>query len=258
MRSTPGLSEGSAISVPERAGVGGNGVASPFAADNKIIADLPANERAAFLQRAKRVSCPLREPFFEAKEPFERILFPITGMGSLVTVLRDGTTLEAMAVGREGFMGLPLFHGIEVARCKGLCQIEGDFYELTPSDFRSLVDQLPYLRSRLHRYAQLASEIIAQTAACNSIHLIEQRCARWLLITADAVGRNNFNLTQEFLSQMLSVRRPGVTVAIGGLERQGLIEHRYGRVSIVDVEGLQKVACECYQTIAEKTRELMN
>ena len=103
----------------------------------------------------------------------------------------------------------------------------------------------------LHRYAQLSGEVIAQTAACNSIHMIEQRCARWLLITADAVGRNNFSLTQEFLSQMLSVRRPGVTVAIGALERQGLIEHRYGRVSIVDAEGLKKVACECYAVIRE-------
>jgi CRP-like cAMP-binding protein len=89
------------------------------------------------------------------------------------------------------------------------------------------------------------------------MHLIEQRCARWLLLSADAVGRTDFGLTHEFLSQMLAVRRPGVTVAIGGLERQGLIEHRYGKVSLRDVEGLKKVACECYHTIAEKSRELM-
>jgi Mn-dependent DtxR family transcriptional regulator len=89
------------------------------------------------------------------------------------------------------------------------------------------------------------------------MHLIEERCARWLLITADAVDRKDFSLTQEFLSQMLAVRRPGVTVAIGALERQGLIQHRYGRVSIVDAEGLKKVACECYQTINEKARELL-
>jgi CRP-like cAMP-binding protein len=109
----------------------------------------------------------------------------------------------------------------------------------------------------LHRYAQFSTEAMAQTAACNGIHLIEQRCARWLLLSADAVGRKDFSLTQEFLSQMLAVRRPGVTVAIGALERQGLIEHRYGRVSIVDTEGLKKVACECYNTIKEKTRELL-
>jgi CRP-like cAMP-binding protein len=236
---------------------GGDGTTAPVVAENQIIASLPVDETAAFLQRAERVSCSLRESFFEINEPFERVLFPITGMGSLVTVLKDGTTLEAMTVGREGFLGLPLFHGVNVARCKAMCQIEGEFFQLSPQDFTSLVASAPTLRSRLHRYAQLSSEVIAQTAACNGIHLIEQRCARWLLITADAVGRTNFNLTQEFLSQMLAVRRPGVTVAIGGLERHGLIEHRYGRVSIVDVEGLKKTACECYHTIAEKTRELL-
>jgi hypothetical protein len=235
---------------------GGDGTSAPPIAENQLVANLPADETAAFLQRAEKVACALRESLFDVNEPFERVLFPITGMGSLVTVLKDGTSLEAMTVGREGFMNLPLFHGIKVARYKGIVQIEGDFYQMSPQDFISLVAAAPSLRARLHLYAQLSTEVIAQTAACNGIHLIEQRCARWLLVTADAVGRTNFNLTQEFLSQMLAVRRPGVTVAIGGLERQSLIEHRYGRVSIVDVEGLKKVACECYHTIAEKTREL--
>ncbi len=236
---------------------GGDGSSAASVAENKLVAGLPADESAAFLERAEKVQCSLREILFELNEPFDRVLFPITGMGSLVTVLNDGTSLEAMTVGREGFMGLPLFHGIEVARCKGMCQIEGEFYQMTPKSFASLVAVAPQFRARLHRYAQLSSEVIAQTAACNGIHLIEQRCARWLLVTADAVGRTNFNLTQEFLSQMLAVRRPGVTVAIGGLEHQGLIEHRYGKISIVDVEGLKKVACECYNTINEKTRELL-
>jgi len=154
-------------------------------------------------------------------------------------------------------MGLPLFHGIPVARCKGITQVEGDFYQLAPKDFVSLLKTAPELRLMLHRYAQFSNEVVAQSAACNSMHLIEQRCARWLLLTADAVGRKDFSLTQEFLSQMLAVRRPGVTVAIGTLERQGLIEHRYGKVSISDAEGLKKVACECYQTITDKAQELL-
>ncbi|MGH7651371.1 MAG: Crp/Fnr family transcriptional regulator [Gemmatimonadaceae bacterium] len=236
---------------------GGDGTSAPSLADNSLIAALPANERAAFEQRAKRVSASLREVLFEPNDPFERVLFPVSAMGSLLTLLKDGTQLEAMTVGHEGFLGMPLFHGVSVARFKGVCQIEGEFYELSTSDFHSLVDTAPQFRSSLHRYAQFTNEVIAQTAACNGIHLIEQRCARWLLITADAVGRKDFSLTQELLSQMLAVRRPGVTVAIGALERQGLIEHRYGRVSIVDAEGLKKVSCECYQTIAEKARELL-
>ncbi len=236
---------------------GGNGTSAAIAVENNIIAQLPANELGAFLERAEKISSPLRETLFEINEPFERVLFPLTGMGSLVTALNDGTTLEAMTVGREGFMGLPLFHGIPVARCKGICQVEGDFYQVAPDDFLSLLKIAPELRLRLHRYAQFSNEVVAQSAACNSIHLIEQRCARWLLLTADAVGRKDFSLTQEFLSQMLAVRRPGVTVAIGALERQGLIEHRYGKVSISDADGLKKVACECYQTITDKARELL-
>ncbi len=236
---------------------GGDGTTAPTAVQNNIIAKLPANELAAFLDRAEKISSPLRETLFELNEPFERVLFPLTGMGSLVTVLKDGTTLEAQPVGREGFMGLPLFHGIPVARCKGICQVEGDFFQLAPDDFVSLVKIAPELRLLLHRYAQFSNEVVAQSAACNSMHLIEQRCARWLLLTADAVGRKDFSLTQEFLSQMLAVRRPGVTVAIGTLERQGLIEHRYGKVSISDAEGLKKVACECYQTITDKALELL-
>jgi CRP-like cAMP-binding protein len=236
---------------------GGDGTRGTTAIQNDIIDKLPANELAAFLERAEKISSPLREVLFEVNEPFERVLFPLTGMGSLVTVLKDGTTLEAMTVGREGFMGLPLFHGIPVARCKGICQVEGDFYQVAPNDFVSLVKIAPELRLQLHRYAQFSNEVVAQSAACNSMHLIEQRCARWLLLTADAVGRKDFSLTQEFLSQMLAVRRPGVTVAIGALERQGLIDHRYGKVSISDADGLKKVACECYQTITDKARELL-
>ena len=237
---------------------GGDGVNAPTAVQNDIIAKLPAHELAAFEVRAQTISSPLRDTLFELNEPFERVLFPLTGMGSLVTVLKDGTTLEAQTVGREGFMGLPLFHGITVARCKGITQVEGDFYQLSPKDFVSLLKVAPELNLLLHRYAQFSNEVVAQSAACNSMHLIEQRCARWLLLTADAVGRKDFSLTQEFLSQMLAVRRPGVTVAIGTLERQGLIEHRYGRVSISDVDGLKKVSCECYQTISDKARELLD
>jgi CRP-like cAMP-binding protein len=99
--------------------------------------------------------------------------------------------------------------------------------------------------------------MVAQSAACNGVHTIEQRCARWLLITADATGNAAFDLTQEFLAQMLAVRRPGVTVAIGSLVKQGLVAKRYGNVALLDVDGLENVACECYATIRTKARELL-
>ena len=239
--------------------VAGDGAgAAPSPTQNSILAKLPTEELAAFMERAEPVAFPLREVLFENGQAFEHVFFPVTGMGSLVTVLKDGTTLEAMTVGREGFLGLPLFHGVKTARTKCICQVDGDFFRLTADGFVSLLAVAPRLTTLLHRYSQFSNESVSQSAACNSIHLIEQRCARWLLLTADAVGRKKFSLTHEFLSQMLAVRRPGVTVAIGALERQGLIAHRYGAVTIVDLEGLKKASCECYETIVTKARDLFD
>ena len=110
----------------------------------------------------------------------------------------------------------------------------------------------------LHRFAQFTFDSLSQYSACNSTHLIEQRCARWLLTTADSVNQTEFNLTHEFLSQMLAVRRAGVTIALGALERQGLVSHRYGLVKINDVSGLKNVACECFATIQDAKREMLS
>ena len=114
------------------------------------------------------------------------------------------------------------------------------------------------MRIHLRHYAQFASEVAAQGVACNSVHNVEQRLARWLLITADAIGSNTFDITQEFLSQMLAVRRPGVTVAMGALGRRALLSHRYGKVTLLDVPGLKQTSCECYRRIQEKAIELLH
>lgn len=234
-----------------------DGVDAPASALlNLLLARLPESELALVLERSEQFSATLRQEFFELREPIDKVYFPLTGMASLVTVLRDGTSLEGMTVGREGFVGLPLFHGVKTHRSMGMCQIEGDFLEMSADDFVEMIAKTPKLEAQLHIYSQFSSEVLTQSAACNGTHLVEQRCARWLLTTADAVGRTTFNLTQEFLSQMLAVRRPGVTVAVGALERQGLIAHRYGAVTIVDFAGLKNASCECYGTIKENAREL--
>lgn len=235
-----------------------NGADAPVIQRNSLLAKLPEDELESLLDRGKLVTANLREIFFETGDPIEQVYFPVTGMCSLVTVLRDGTSLEGMTVGREGFVGLPLFHGIKTNRSKGMCQIEGDFYVIPAGAFVKVLAKAPQLYALLHRYSQFAHEVLAQSAACNSTHLVEQRCARWLLTTSDGIDRTKFNLTQEFIAQMLAVRRAGVTVAIGALERQGLISHRYGAVDILDVEGLRKASCECYETIHNTARELFS
>jgi CRP-like cAMP-binding protein len=199
----------------------------------------------------------LRDVLFEARESIEDVYFPVGGLASLVNTLSDGTSIEAMTVGREGFVGLPLFHGVSVQRARAVVQIEGDFVRLPAAKFIEMLPQSSGLNSWLHRFAQFSNEVVTQSSACNATHLIEQRCARWLLTTADSIGRTKFNLTQEYLSQMLAVRRPGVTVAMGALVRQGLIIHTYGVVEIADREGLMKVACECYETVRMSRHELL-
>jgi hypothetical protein len=162
-----------------------------------------------------------------------------------------------MSVGREGFIGVPLLNEVSTARYKGLCQVAGDSVTLETKTFLTILERLPDLRRRLRRFSQFASEVAAQSVACNSSHEVEQRLARWLLVTSDAIDSKTFDITQEFLSQMLGVRRPGVTVAMGGLTRRGLVEHRYGKVTLQDAEGLRKTSCECYRRIREKAIELL-
>jgi CRP-like cAMP-binding protein len=224
---------------------------------NQIVSTLPSIEVSALMERAELIVAELREGFFEVGDNIKQVYFPLTGMASLVTVLEDRTMVEAMTVGREGFLGLPVVHGTEVSGLKSMCQIGGKFLRIASGDFLEVLEDAPELRRRLLRYSEFAHQVLAQWSACNGIHLIEQRCARWLLVTADAVGSSTFDLTQEFLSQMLSVRRPGVTAAMGGLERRGLVGHRYGKVAILDVTGLEKVSCECYGRIREKAAVLL-
>jgi CRP-like cAMP-binding protein len=162
-----------------------------------------------------------------------------------------------MTVGCEGFAGLPVFHGVPSSRTMAMCQIKGSFLRLSTESFTAVLTVAPQLGVLLHRYSQFANEAVSQSAACNSMHLIEQRCARWLLISSDAVDSLEFGLTHEFLSQMLAVRRPGVTVAIGELERAKLIATRYGKITILDKPGLERAACECYRTVTDRRRELL-
>jgi CRP-like cAMP-binding protein len=224
---------------------------------NDILSRIPVAELAAIMEHAAEIDCPGREVMFEAGDTIETVYFPLTGMASLVIVLENGTTVEAMTVGCEGFIGVPLINGVTTERYKGICQVEGIFLRLSAKAFLSIIDTLPDLSRRLHRYTQYASDVAAQSAACNGVHRVEQRCARWLLVTSDAIRSTTFNLTQEFLSQMLAVRRPGVTVAMAGLAKKDLISYRYRQVTLLDVPGLKATACECYATIKAKAEELL-
>jgi CRP-like cAMP-binding protein len=177
---------------------------------------------------------------------------------SLVTELDSGDSVEAMTVGNDGFVGVAIFHGLPSSRLMAVGQITGESRRVRAEDFRQLMAVSPVLYGLLHRYSQFVFETVSQSAACNRLHVIEQRCARWLLMSQDRVGRDTFDLTQEFLAMMLGVRRPGVTVAMGLLEKAGLITHRRGSISVVNRPGLEKVSCECYRTIKIRQGKLFS
>ncbi len=224
---------------------------------NKILRLLPPAELSAVTERSEIVAIKSKDMLYEPGERLKYVHFPEDCVISLVTVMQDGDQVEAMTVGNDGFAEIPVFHGVETTPNRGCGQISGVASRITVKDFRDLVEQCVRVRELLHRYSEFVYETVAQSAACNRLHVIEQRCARWLLMSEDRVGRDSFDLTQEFLAEMLGVRRPGVTVAMGYLAKLGLISYGRGNIKVVDRPGLEKAACECYQTVRARQSKLM-
>jgi CRP-like cAMP-binding protein len=224
---------------------------------NSILGLLPPSEFETVLSRCELVTIQSRQVVWQREEPVNHVYFPEDGVISLVTEMEDGDSVEAMTVGSDGFAGMAVFHGAPSSRLKAIVQITGTARRIAAQDFLELIRVCEVFHNLLHRYSQFVFETVAQSAACNRLHVIEQRCARWLLMSQDRVGRNRFDLTQEFLAEMLGVRRPGVTVAMGILEKQGLIAHTRGSIAVVDRAGLEKASCECYRTIRDRQAKLI-
>jgi CRP-like cAMP-binding protein len=224
---------------------------------NLILTLLPPKELEAVLDRSEMVKIQSKEVVYRRNEPIRYIHFPEDCVVSLITELDNGDSVEAMTVGRDGFAGIAVFHGVTSSRLKAIGQITGESRRIGADDFIRLARECENLNRLLHRYSQFVFETVSQSAACNRLHVIEQRCARWLLMSEDRVGRNHFDLTQEFLAEMLGVRRPGVTVAMGVLEKAGLISHGRGTITVTDRVGLEEASCECYKTIKQRESELI-
>ena len=224
---------------------------------NRILGLLPAEELEAVLERSEMVTIQSKQIIYRRDEPIRHVYFPENCVASLITELDDGDSVEAMTVGCDGFAGIAVFHGVSSSRLKAIGQITGESRRIEAEAFAELARDCENLNRLLHRYSQFVFESVSQSAACNRLHVIEQRCARWLLMSEDRVGRSHFDLTQEFLAEMLGVRRPGVTVAMGVLEKAGLISHSRGNITVADRAGLEEASCECYKTIKQRQAELI-
>jgi CRP-like cAMP-binding protein len=224
---------------------------------NGLLAALSADELETVADAADAARYEVRDVIYAIGEPIEHVLFPADAVISLISVMQDGRSVEVGTVGREGFVGVPvLLQGGFTSEHMAFCQIAGDVVRIGVGDFQRLLGEVPTLRTMLHRYTLALLAQIAQASACNRLHPLQQRCARWLLMTHDRVGRDEFPLTQEFLAQMLGTRRAGVNEAQQALAAAGVISYARGHVTVLDREGLERRACECYALIRDEHERL--
>lgn len=224
---------------------------------NKLLQLLPPGELESLLSASELVAVRSKEIVFTRNSSVPWVHFPEDCVISLVIQMSDGDGVEAMTIGNDGFSAIAALNGVDTMNCLGCGQITGKAWRLDREAFRRILASSPELTRILRRYGQLVFETVSQSAACNRLHVVEQRCARWLLMSHDRIGRTTFDLTQEFLAQMLGVRRAGVTVALGVLKRQGLIANGRGSITIADRAGLERASCECYRVIKEREAAIL-
>lgn len=164
----------------------------------------------------------------------------------MIATEQEGGDVEVGTIGNEALVGVPVLLGTDRSPYPVIVQIEGDAWRLSADAFRQLVDERPAVRHLCLRYAQYFADQISQSVACNRLHTLEERCARWLLMTHDRVHTDAFELTQEFLAIMLGVRRAGVSVAMGTLQSAGVVRYTRGRVQVLDRPRLEEASCGCY------------
>jgi CRP-like cAMP-binding protein len=222
-----------------------------------VLQSLPPADRRRLEAQATRVPLELRQVLYWPDEPITHVWFPVDAIGSLLTLLGAGDTVEAGLVGREGVIGLPLFLGAEATHGRAVCQIAGEAWRLPAAAFQEEARPDGPLRARLLRYTQALFQQVAQNSGCNRLHAHEERCARWLLQIHDRVHGDAFHLTQEYLAVMLGLSRPSVTIVMGALQRAGLVAYHRGDLVILDRAGLEAAACECYAITRAETERLL-
>jgi CRP-like cAMP-binding protein len=219
------------------------------AIQNSILLDLPPRERCAIISKLAFVDLPVRTILNETAAPIKSCYFVNSGLVSIVKVMADGKSVEVGLTGGEGFVGLPLIVGYGSSGTRAIVQIAASAFRISARNMKAALRDCPKLEKSLQRYAQELAIQSAQIAACNRLHEVEERLARWLLMSVDRVGGSSFALTQEFVSHMLGTRRASVTVAAGILQKAGLITYKRGLVKIEDRRRLEEASCECYKVI---------
>jgi CRP-like cAMP-binding protein len=223
---------------------------------NRILLALPDNEFRSIRPHLEFLPLPHHRLRYEPNRKIDFLYFPNRGLISLVIVMEDGKTVEVAVLGREGFAGVPAVFGLTRSTVREVVQIAGDGFKIKAAAFRQALRSSPLLQAALGRYAVVLAMQISQTAACNRLHDIERRLARWLLMAQDRVDDGVVPITHDFLATMLGTDRPSVSVAAASLQRKEIIDYTRGTVRILNRKNLEASACECYQTIQQFNGEI--
>ncbi len=213
---------------------------------NRLLELFPADELDRLRSHLESVPLNYKLELYGAGKPIQFVYFPVSGVASVVNTMLDGAAAEVGTIGNEGMVGLPIILGDTVAPNNVYVQVPGTALRMPASLLREALEASHGIRTVLLHYVHALFHQIAQSAACNVFHTIEQRCCRWLLMTHDRVQSDEFMLTQEFLGMMLGVRRTSITLTANQLKRQNLIKYSRGHVKVVDRSGLERSSCECY------------
>ncbi|MEP7086471.1 MAG: Crp/Fnr family transcriptional regulator [Gemmatimonadota bacterium] len=213
---------------------------------NRILAALPPTEFDRVVADLEPFELSINKVLYEANSPVTHAYFPISGCLSMVNVMDEGA-VEVGTIGFEGWAGLPLLLGDDRMPTRAFVLLTGESYRMSAAAFARAVDRNPAFARLVNRHSLALFNQAAQSVACNRLHTLESRCARWLLMTHDRMRMEPFVLTHEFLSYMLGVHRPAVTLAAGALRRAGLIRYTRGKVTVMDRPGLEAASCACYE-----------
>jgi CRP-like cAMP-binding protein len=225
---------------------------------NLFLAGLPPRDLALLRPALQSVELQQGDILSEPGQRVSNVVFIEAGMVSLLTTMQDGSAIETATMGRESIIGVLSAIGDHRSNVQAIVQITGSGWKIRASDFRAAFDKSRTLRNLVLLSSELAMAQMQQIAACNALHSAEARLCRWILQARDRIDGDVIALTQDFLAQMLAVRRPTVTLIAQKLQNDGLIRYRRGRIAITDREGLEKLACECVGEIRNKTRQIVS